>query len=927
LSSITVSRLAWSAPDGRGVFSDLDLSFGRERAGLVGRNGVGKTTLLKIIAGTLQPTAGSVSVNGKLGLLGQMVQVGPQETIADLFGVADALAILRRAEAGKASIEDLAEADWTLEERVAGSLAKVGLDAQADTLLEELSGGQRTRASLSATIFAEPEFLLLDEPTNNLDRGGRQAVIELLSGWRAGAVVVSHDRELLEHMDAIVELTSLGATRYGGNWSQYRERKAIALEAAERDLAHAEKRIAEVNRKAQLAAERKDRRDAAGGRKSARGDMPRILLGARKNNAEASRGEGVRLAERQKEQAVEAAAAARARIETLQKLSVVLPPTGLAAGRAVLKLDKVTAGYDPVCPIIRNLSFSIAGPERMALVGPNGSGKTTLVKLIAGQMQPFEGMASVAVDFTLLDQRVSILDPKASIADNFLRLNPGSSENACRSTLAGFLFRADAALQIVGTLSGGQMLRAGLACVLSGPHPPALLILDEPTNHLDVTAIEWLEETLASLPTAVLFVTHDRRFLDRVAQRIVELDRGRLQSYPGNFSEYEKRKAEMLATEAVMNRKFDKELAKEESWIRQGVEARRTRNEGRVRRLEALRLERAARRERVGKVELAVSQGERSGRLVAELEHVSKRYGDRIVVDDFSARIMRGDKIGLIGANGTGKTTLLKLILGEIAPDSGSVRRGTKVAVAYFDQLRSALDEEATLSDTIAPGSDFVEIEGGRKHVISYLGDFLFPPERSRAPVKSLSGGERNRLLLARLFSRPANVLVLDEPTNDLDIETLELLEALLQEYHGTLFLVSHDRAFLDNVVTQTIAHEGGGRWKEYAGGYADWQRARAGIMREAAETQGKTQLAEPAAPRKKAKLSYKEVRELEELPQKLGTLEREQEELARKLADPAVYRDRAVDVKALNLRLEAIDAETTRLLARWEELEAKGRS
>ncbi|HEX7607468.1 MAG TPA: ATP-binding cassette domain-containing protein, partial [Usitatibacter sp.] len=324
------------------------------------------------------------------------------------------------------------------------------------------------------------------------------------------------------------------------------------------------------------------------------------------------------------------------------------------------------------------------------------------------------------------------------------------------------------------------------------------------------------------------------------------------------------------------------------------------------------------------KVELAVSQGERSGRLVAELEHVSKRYGEKIVVDDFSTRIMRGDKIGLIGANGTGKTTLLKLILGEIEPDSGTVRRGTKVAVAYFDQFRAALDDEATLSDTIAPGSDFVEMDGGRKHVISYLGDFLFPPERARAPVKSLSGGERNRLLLARLFSRPANVLVLDEPTNDLDIETLELLEALLQEYHGTLFLVSHDRAFLDNVVTQTIAHEGAGRWKEYAGGYTDWQRARAGPAREAPDALGKAQPAAPAANRKKAKLSYKETRELEELPQKLKALEREQEELTRRLADPAIYKDRAVDVKALNARLEAIDGEMTALLARWEELEAR---
>jgi ATPase subunit of ABC transporter with duplicated ATPase domains len=524
MSSIILAQLAWSTPEGRSLFSDLDLSFCRERTGLVGRNGVGKTTLLKIIARTLQPLTGSVSVNGTLGLLRQTVQVNPHETIADLFGVADALAVLRRAEAGEASIEELGEADWTLEERIAAAVAKVGLDASADTALTNMSGGQRTRASLAAAIFAEPDFLLLDEPTNNLDRVGREAVIDLLSGWKAGAIVVSHDRELLEHMDAIIELTSIGAARYGGNWSQYRERKAIELAAAEHDLAHAEKRIAEVNRRAQLAAERKDRRDVAGARKNSRGDLPRILLGARKNNAEASRGEGARLAERQKEQALETAAAARARVETLQQLSIVLPPTGLAASRAVLTLENVTAGYDPAHPLIRNLSLSITGPERVALVGPNGSGKTTLVRLIAGQIQPFEGKVSVAVNLALLDQRVSILDPEASIADNFLRLNPGSDEHTCRSTLAGFLFRADAALQIVGTLSGGQMLRAGLACVLGGRQPPPILILDEPTNHLDIDSVQAMEAGLTAYDGAVLVVSHDEHFLTNIgAKRRLEL--------------------------------------------------------------------------------------------------------------------------------------------------------------------------------------------------------------------------------------------------------------------------------------------------------------------------------------------------------------------------------------------------------------------
>jgi ATP-binding cassette subfamily F protein uup len=469
----------------------------------------------------------------------------------------------------------------------------------------------------------------------------------------------------------------------------------------------------------------------------------------------------------------------------------------------------------------------------------------------------------------------------------------------------------------VADLSGGLKKRVALARALV--LEPQLLILDEPTNHLDIASIEWLEEMLVSFAGAVLFVTHDRRFLDRVAQRIVELDRGRLGSFPGNFTAYETRKVEMLAIEAVVNRKFDKVLAQEEAWIRQGVQARRTRNEGRVRRLETLRLERAARRDRVGKVDLAVAQGERSGRLVAELEGVTKRYGDKRVVEDFSARIMRGDKIGLIGANGTGKSTLLKLILGEIEADAGKIRRGTKIEVAYFDQFRAALDEEATLSDTIAPGSDFVEIDGSRKHVISYLGDFLFPPERARAPVKSLSGGERNRLLLARLFSRPANVLVLDEPTNDLDIETLELLEALLQEYTGTLFLVSHDRTFLDNVVTQSIAFEGEGRWKEYAGGYSDWVRAKRSDPLPGVSLKGREKSAA-----KRSKLGFKESRELDELPARLEALEREQKELAARLADPALYQDRSVDVRALNARHDELESELTRMLARWEDLEAR---
>ncbi|MBY6266099.1 ABC-F family ATP-binding cassette domain-containing protein [Azospirillum sp. 412522] len=516
MASISLSQIGWAAPDGHSVLTGIDLNFGQERTGLVGRNGVGKSTLLKLIAGELRPLAGSVRVTGTLGLLKQTVQPGEQETVADLFGVTGALTLLLRAEAGAASAEELADADWTLAERITAALARVGLDADPETRLAELSGGQRTRASLAAAVFAAPDFLLLDEPTNNLDRSGREAVIALLAGWRAGAIVVSHDRELLDRMDAIVELTSLGVTRYGGNWTRYRQCKATELEAAQQDLAHAEKQAEEVRRKAQRAAERQDRRDAAGSRKAAQGDMPRILLGARKSNAEASRGASAKLADRQRAEAEMALTSARSRIETLQDFSVALPPTGLPANRTVLRLDDVTAGHHPDHPIIRDLSFAMDGPERVAIVGPNGSGKTTLLTLIAGGLAPIRGTVSVAVDFAMLDQSVGVLAPALSILDNFKRLNSGATDNACRAALARFLFRADAALQQVGTLSGGQMLRAGLACVLGGPRPPALLILDEPTNHLDIHSVEAIEAGLRAYDGAILLVSHDKTFIANI---------------------------------------------------------------------------------------------------------------------------------------------------------------------------------------------------------------------------------------------------------------------------------------------------------------------------------------------------------------------------------------------------------------------------
>ncbi|HLD09362.1 MAG TPA: ATP-binding cassette domain-containing protein [Methylophilaceae bacterium] len=429
----------------------------------------------------------------------------------------------------------------------------------------------------------------------------------------------------------------------------------------------------------------------------------------------------------------------------------------------------------------------------------------------------------------------------------------------------------------------------------------------------------------------MLFITHDRRFLDRLATRIVELDRGRLTEFIGNFTNYQLKKEELLAVEATHAAKFDKVLAQEEAWIRQGIKARRTRNEGRVRRLEKLRLERAARRARHGNVKLNLDSGERSGKLVAELENVSKSYGDKTLIKNFSTRILRGDRIGLLGPNGIGKTTLLKLILGELEPDSGTITRGTNMNVAYFDQMREQLNEEATLADTISPGSDFVEIGNERKHVISYLEDFLFPPQRSRSPVKSLSGGERNRLLLARLFARPANVLVLDEPTNDLDIDTLELLEALLQEFPGTLFLVSHDRAFLENTVTQVIAFEGNGILTEFGGGYDDWRRfteqrtTEKQAAKQAAEKASANKTFKPAENKKSSsKLSFKELKELESLPDKIEALETEQININISLANPDIYRDNPDDAKALQLRLAALEQELAEVLNRCELLESR---
>ena len=629
----------------------------------------------------------------------------------------------------------------------------------------------------------------------------------------------------------------------------------------------------------------------------------------------------------------------------------------------VITLDNASLAYGHHS-LLSHVALVIEPGERVGLIGRNGGGKTSLLKIISGEGALDDGVVwrapglaigyvpqepILVADHSVFDAVAEGLGELTRILGDYHRVSArlahheGDVEalttqladlqhelesrdgwrvaNRVETTIARLSLDADAT---VATLSGGQRKRVALARALVSE--PQLLVLDEPTNHLDIAAIGWLEGLLNGFAGAVLFVTHDRRFLDNVASRIIELDRGRLASYPGNFSAYLQRKQEQLAVEAVENSRFDKLLAQEEVWIRKGIEARRTRNEGRVRRLERLRVERATRRERVGSVSLAIDAGDRSGKLVAELEDVSKSFGTKRVISHFSCRIQRGDRIGLIGPNGAGKTTLLKIILGELAPDSGSVRLGTKLAVAYFDQMREQLSEDATLIDVISQGSDFIEIGNEKKHVMTYLGDFLFPAERARAKVSSLSGGERNRLLLARLFTRPANVLVLDEPTNDLDIETLELLESLLQEYDGTIFLVSHDRAFLDNVITQVIAFEGDGKLTENAGGYDDWMRYVAARAKVAPAAPGAEKEKAAAVTRSPArgKLSFNDARELAALPDAIAKLEKEQQEITARLAETTLYRDDPGAVKVLQARYGEIEAQLLDLLARWDALEAK---
>ncbi len=636
---------------------------------------------------------------------------------------------------------------------------------------------------------------------------------------------------------------------------------------------------------------------------------------------------------------------------------------------ALLSISNAHLAYGHVA-LLDGAALSFETGDRLALIGRNGTGKSSLLKVLAGLeklddglLQQQQGVRVIYVpQEPELDAAGTVFDVVSegvaeakALRAQYEAHEDGVDLDAIQTRiehLQGWTWeqRVDETLhrldldgaRIVGQLSGGLKKRVALGRALVAM--PDVLLLDEPTNHLDLSAIQWLEGLLRDFGGSVLLVSHDRAFIDNVATRIVELDRGLLRNYPGQLAAFEAAKARELEAEAMAAARADKLLAQEEVWIRKGVEARRTRSVGRIARLEVLRELRQARRDTLGSVRLEATTGASSGKIVAELKEATVRFphpdgGERTIIDKFSATILRGDKVGLIGPNGAGKTTLLKLILGELEPTSGSVRRGTKLQVAYFDQMRTALDLDATLADTISPGSEWIENDAGRKHVMSYLSDFLFSPARANSPVRTLSGGERNRVLLARLFALPANVLVLDEPTNDLDIETLELLEELLQSYSGTVFLVSHDRRFLDNVVTSTIAWEGdpayGGRtgfWREYEGGYEDWkvQRERAKVIATAAAAPAprvetpKAAVA-PAKPAvKAAKLSYKEQRELDGLPARIEALEAEQARLAVQLADPTIYAGAAPRAPALQARNAALDDELLQAMERWEILSAR---
>lgn len=608
------------------------------------------------------------------------------------------------------------------------------------------------------------------------------------------------------------------------------------------------------------------------------------------------------------------------------------------SAQALISLLKVSLSYGHHA-LLDKADLIIAEGERIGLIGRNGAGKSSLLRLLDGRTEVDDGEIQRKSGLKVITvEQEPDLDPNATILDSitgdYLSTEDWAKPARAHAIIDELGLNPEAK---VAGLSGGTRKRIALARAFV--EQADLLLLDEPTNHLDFEGIAWLEQQIKQSGITCMIITHDRRFLDNVTNRIVELDRGQLFSFPGNFSRWQVHKAEWLAAEAKEQERFDKFLAQEEVWIRKGIEARRTRNEGRVRRLKALRVERQARREVQGNVNFAIDAGDRSGKIVAELENISHSFGDKEVIRNYSTTILRGDRIGLIGPNGVGKTTLLRIILGLLEPKEGTVKLGTNLNIAYFDQMREQLDENAKLTEVINPGSEWIEIGDKRQHVMSYLGDFLFSPARAQSPVSSLSGGERARLLMARLFARPANVLVMDEPTNDLDIETLELLEELIQDFKGTVLLVSHDRSFLDNVVTQTIAYEGDATWRDYVGGYEDWLAQSAKNQQnktpdntmsenqqsaEASNTdKGVEEQKRRSAPRSN-RISPWEQKELDELPEKIAALETQQETLSEQLSHPDTYVDGSDKAQAIQEELESLTEKLQTLYERWEFLESK---
>lgn len=636
---------------------------------------------------------------------------------------------------------------------------------------------------------------------------------------------------------------------------------------------------------------------------------------------------------------------------------------------AIITVDKISLAFGHHT-LLDKVSFGLEKNDKIGLIGRNGAGKSSFLKVLAKTQASDDGrvyyqdgikivyvpqepqlnpensiyqevmsglgnLSQILVDYQdVLDKMATdytdeLLEKMTELQNDLEHHNGWVAKNLIDKTLSELSLDGH---QLVGALSGGVRKKVAIAKALVSN--PDVMLLDEPTNHLDVFAIEWLEQVINNFTGSIMLITHDRRFLDNTIDKILELDRGRLSMYPGNFATYQETKARQLSDEAKTNFEFDKLLAQEEVWIRKGIEARRTRNEGRVRRLEELREIRKARRDHLGSVKLQIDNTQASGKIVAEIENLNVTFGDKVVIRDFTSKILRGDKIGLIGSNGIGKSTLLKAILGQIEATSGTIKLGTKLEVAYFDQLREQLDDNATIQDVVAQGQDYVFINGFRKHIATYLEDFLFDPARFRSPVASLSGGERNRLLLARLFSQPANVLVMDEPTNDLDMDTLELLEELLANYSGTVFLVSHDREFLDNVVTQSWVFLGNGDILEYSGGYTDWFAykdkyfaefyAKEKPVNKTIKENDAHNISANKSDTVKTKLTYKEKQELEQLPKELASLEAEQAELNAKMLDPVLYKDQPQLAADYHARVTVIDDLLIEKLARWEELEAK---